>query len=211
MSRYTGSACKVCRQRGEKLFLKGTRCYTAKCSFSKRSYPPGIHGPSKIRGRKFSDYGLRLKEKQKARSSYGIVEKQFVKYFKKAAKQKGMTGENFIRLLETRLDNFVYRLGLCVSRRQSRQLVRHGHILVNDKKVNIPSFILRVGDKVKCREKSLPLFKDAIENISKNKQKKDTWYLFDSVKKEGVLLKLPTREEVDIPVDEQLIVEFYSR
>ncbi|MFC1596304.1 30S ribosomal protein S4 [Candidatus Margulisiibacteriota bacterium] len=209
MGRYTEATCKLCRRNGEKLFLKGERCHTAKCSFTRRSYPPGISGPAAMRRRKTSEYGIRLKEKQKAKWCYGMGERQFRKYFTNSAKQKGMTGTNFMKMLESRLDNFIFRLGLTASRQQARQLIRHGHFKVNENKVDIPSILLKINDTVTIKEKSLPLFTKAIELIAKKKSA--SWYSFDVVKKEGRFLAYPEKTEIDTPAEEQMIVEFYSR
>lgn len=208
MGRQIGQSCKICRRRGEKLFLKGERCYSAKCSISRRPYPPGIHGATIKKGRKKSDYAVRLNEKQKARCSYGIGEKQFRTIFMKAATQKGMTGENFIKLLERRIDNFIFRIGVASSRAHARQLIRHGHIMVNGRKVDIPSYTLNIDDVVKIKEKSKSLFKQSLELASK---KKSDWFIVDAQNGQGTLLRIPDRQEIDAPVEEQLIVEFYSR
>jgi len=168
-----------------------------------------MHGPAAARRRKMSDYGLRLREKQKARIYYGMGEHQFQKFFVKASKQKGMAGDNFIKLLESRLDNFLYRLGLAASRQQARQLIRHNHFLVNNHRVNIPSFILRDNDTVQIKETSVPLFKQALDLMAKKKM--PAWYNYDVSKKEGQFYHYPRREEIDTPADEQMIVEFYSR
>lgn len=191
-----------------KLYLKGDRCYSDKCAVERRNYPPGQHGQG--RG-KFSDYGLQLREKQKIRRMYGLLEKQFKAYFKEADRQKGVTGTNFLTLLERRLDNMVYRLGFANSRSQARQLVRHSHFLVNGKKVNIPSFLLRPGDVITVTEKSRQLgsITEAMEAMPRRGL--PPWLDFDSTKFEGVLRTLPTREEMNLPVQEQLVVEFYSK
>lgn len=191
-----------------KLYLKGDRCYSDKCAVERRNYPPGQHGQG--RG-KFSDYGLQLREKQKIRRMYGLVEKQFKTYFKHADRQKGVTGTNFLTLLERRIDNTVYRLGFASSRAQARQLVRHSHFLVNGKKVNIPSFLLRPGDSVSVVEGSrqLQMINEAMEAMPRRGL--PPWLELDKAKYEGVFKTLPTREEMNLPVQEQLVVEFYSK
>lgn len=191
-----------------KLYLKGDRCYSDKCAVERRNYPPGQHGQ---RRGKFSDYGLQLREKQKIKRMYGLVEKQFKTYFKEADRQKGVTGTNFLIVLERRLDNTVYRLGFSNSRSQARQLVRHNHFLVNGKKVNIPSFLLRPGDIVSVRENSRQLasVNDALEAMPRRGV--PAWLELDKAKYEGVFKTIPTREEMNLPVQEQLVVEFYSK
>lgn len=191
-----------------KLYLKGDRCYSEKCAVERRNYPPGQHGQN--RG-KFSDYGLQLREKQKIRRMYGLVEKQFKSYFKEAERQKGVTGTNFLILLERRIDNTVYRLGLASSRDQARQLVRHNHFLVNGKKVNIPSYLLRPGDKVAVAESSrqITAINEAIDAMPRRGL--PPWLELDKANYEGIFKALPTREEMNLPVQEQLVVEFYSK
>jgi small subunit ribosomal protein S4 len=191
-----------------KLYLKGDRCYSEKCAVERRNYPPGQHGQN--RG-KFSDYGLQLREKQKIRRMYGLVEKQFKSYFKVADRQKGVTGTNFLIMLERRVDNTVYRLGLASSRDQARQLVRHNHFLVNGKKVNIPSFLLRPGDKVTVVESSrqLGIINEAMDAMPRRGL--PPWLELDKANYEGIFKALPTREEMNLPVQEQLVVEFYSK
>ena len=191
-----------------KLYLKGDRCYSDKCAVERRNYPPGQHGQ---RRGKFSDYGLQLREKQKIKRMYGLVEKQFKTYFKEADRQKGITGTNFLIVLERRLDNTVYRLGFANSRAQARQLVRHNHFMVNGKKVNIPSFLLRSGDVVTVRESSRPLafINDALEAVPRRGV--PAWLELDKAKCEGIFKIIPTREEMNLPVQEQLVVEFYSK
>ncbi len=208
MSRYTGSACRQCRAEGTKLFLKGDRCYTEKCGLSRRNVRPGQHGTKRI---KVSEYGLRLREKQKLRRFYGMTESQFRTAFAKAAKMKGVTGDNFLQALERRLDNVVYRLGIGVSRRQARQIVCHGHILVNGRKVDIASFLVKVGDIVAVAEKSKssPLLKENIEVASSRAIPE--WLSLNSEKMEGSIVSLPVREQIDSPVNEQLVIEFYAR
>ncbi|TYO93820.1 30S ribosomal protein S4 [Desulfallas thermosapovorans] len=208
MARYTGAQCKLCRREGQKLYLKGDRCYTGKCGIDRRSYAPGQHGQSR---KKISEYGLQLREKQKARRFYGILEKQFRNYYVKAARQPGVTGENLLRLLERRLDNVVYRLGLAASRNEARQLVRHGHFVVNGRKTNIPSFLVRVGDEIVVREKSKesPRVKELIERAADNTP--PAWLEYDAEQLKGRVVALPSREQIDAPVQETLIVELYSK
>lgn len=208
MARYTDASCRLCRREGEKLFLKGERCYTNKCSVSKRVYAPGQHGQQK---KKMSEYGIQLREKQKARRFYGILEGQFRKYFEMASHKKGITGENLLQILETRLDNAVYRLGLATSRPEARQLVRHGHFTVNGEKVDIPSFLLKVGDIIEVKEKSKTSPKvKAIGEITGSKVIPQ-WLEFNSESLTGKVVALPSREDVDLPVREHLIVELYSK
>lgn len=191
-----------------KLFLKGERCLSDKCAFERRSYGPGVHGQ---RQRKQSEYGLRLREKQKVKRLYGLLEKQFRNYYHRAARQKGITGENLLRLLERRLDNVVYRLGLAHSRKQARQLVRHNHLLVNGRKVNIPSYIVNQGDKVAVKEKSrkLEAFLTALERV--DARGVPAWLEIDREQARGVVLNLPAREDIDQDIQEQLIIELYSK
>ena len=208
MARYIDSVCKLCRREGMKLFLKGERCLSDKCAFERRSYGPGVHGQ---RQRKQSEYGVRLREKQKVKRLYGLLEKQFRNYYHQAARQKGITGENLLRLLERRLDNVVYRLGLAHSRKQARQLVRHNHLLVNGRKVNIPSYIVNQGDKVAVKEKSrkLEAFLTALERV--DARGVPAWLEIDREQARGVVLNLPAREDIDQDIQEQLIIELYSK
>lgn len=209
MARYRESVCKICRREGEKLFLKGERCYSEKCSFDKRGYVPGQHGQTPRR-RKGSEYGLQLREKQKLRRIYGVLEQQFRNYFKKAERQKGITGENLLRMLECRLDNLVYRLGFAPSRNASRQLVRHGHFAVNQKKTNVPSYQIKPGDIISVREKSRNL--DIIHAALKEARGADLPYLrLDKAKLLGELLELPKRIDIPVLAQEQLIIELYSK
>ncbi|MGI6706129.1 MAG: 30S ribosomal protein S4 [Clostridia bacterium] len=207
MARYTGAVCRLCRREGMKLYLKGERCYTEKCSITRRPTPPGQHGQSR---RKVSEYGLQLREKQKARRIYGVLENQFEKYFEMAERMKGITGENLLQLLERRLDNVVYRLGFASSRAQARQFVRHGHIRVNGKKVNIPSYLVNVGETISVKENSRDIdrFKEAREGTSRIVPK---WLEVDSGNLEGKVVALPVREDIDMELQEHLIVELYSR
>lgn len=213
MGRYIGPVCRLCRREGIKLFLKGNKCLT-KCTLEKRPYPPGIN-PELRRVRKPTDYGLRLREKQKAKRIYGITETQFERFFemaeKLAKKTKGLVGECLLQLLERRLDNVVYRLGFALSRRHARQLVRHRHVLVNDRVVDIPSYLVDVGDVIKIRDKSrdIPEIQEAIEMTGS--WSIPAWLSRDANNYEGRVLALPTRDQIDVPVNEQLIVEFYSR
>ncbi|HHY24160.1 MAG TPA: 30S ribosomal protein S4 [Clostridiaceae bacterium] len=208
MARYTGPSCKLCRREREKLFLKGERCYTDKCAINKRSYSPGQHGQQR---RKMSEYGMQLREKQKARRFYGVLEKQFRNYFIIARNMKGVTGENLLQILESRLDNVVYRLGLATSRPEARQLIRHNHFTVNGKRVNIPSCLLKPGDIVAVVEKSRSLekFKNIVDNTGGKVVPK--WLELDLDNMTGKVLSLPSREEIDLPVQEHLIVELYSK
>jgi small subunit ribosomal protein S4 len=208
MARYIDASCRLCRREGEKLFLKGQRCYTNKCSVSRREYAPGQHGQQK---KKMSEYGIQLREKQKARRFYGILESQFAKYFEMATSRKGVTGENLLQILESRLDNVIYRLDLATSRPEARQLVRHGHFTVNGKKVNIPSYLLKVGDVIALKEKSKdsPKFK-AISEIAGGRVI-PKWLEFDADNYTGKVVSLPAREDIDLPVKEHLIVELYSK
>ena len=208
MARYTDASCRLCRREGEKLFLKGERCYTNKCSVAKRVYAPGQHGQQK---KKLSEYGIQLREKQKVRRFYGILEGQFRKYFEMAASKKGITGENLLQTLELRLDNAVYRLGLATSRPESRQLVKHSHFTVNGQKVDIPSYLLKVGDVIAVREKSRtsPKIK-AINEITGSKVV-PKWLEFDAENLTGKVVSMPSREDIDLPIREHLIVELYSK
>ena len=206
MARYTGPVCKLCRRDGMKLFLKGDRCYTDKCSYDRRPYPPGQHGQ---RRSKATEYGLRLREKQKLRRVYGIVEKQFAGYFEKADTGKGVTGDLLLQLLERRLDNIVFRMGFARTRSEARQLVLHRHFLVNGKRVNIPSFLVNVNDVVSVAEKSQnkAVFEAAQEVASRREV--PAWVEREGLS--GTVKMLPEREAVTLPIEEQLIVEFYSR
>ncbi len=208
MARYTGPSCRLCRRENLKLFLKGERCYTDKCAFERRQYPPGQHGQGRI---KFSSYGEQLREKQKVKRVYGLLEKQFRLTFNKAARKRGVTGDNLIAILESRFDNMVYRLGFAASRNDARQLIRHGHFTVNGIKVNIPSSILKPGDVVQPREKSTKIEKIK-ESVETAKQRGvPAWLEIDVEKFEGKVVALPKRDEITMPMNEQLIVELYSR
>lgn len=206
MSRYTDANCKLCRREGQKLFLKGERCYSAKCALEKRNYAPGQHGQAR---KKQSDYGNQLREKQKAKRFYGVQETQFRNMFDKAAKKSGKTGDNLLIMLETRLDNAVFRLGFAASRKEARQLVTHGHFTINGKKANIPSMEVKAGDVIAVKSKSQqsPKFKEIKEMQITVPQ----WMDVDVNKLEGKILALPTREQIDTPIAEHLIVELYSK
>jgi small subunit ribosomal protein S4 len=209
MARYTGPRCRLCRREGMKLFIKGERCFSDKCCMENKSYPPGQHG--KRRAGKSSDYRLQLREKEKVRAIYGILENQFRLYFARSARMRGMTGTNLLQLLETRLDNFVYRSGFATSRSAARQLVRHSHINVNGRKINIPSYNLRAGDKVEIREKSKKM--DIIRSSIAIADRRGSlaWIELDPDNLTARLLNVPTREEIPIQAQEQLIVELYSK
>ncbi|WP_028845683.1 30S ribosomal protein S4 [Thermodesulfovibrio thiophilus] len=208
MARYRGSLCRLCRRENMKMFLKGTRCYTEKCTFERRKYPPGQHGHNKG---KLSDYGLQLREKQKVKRIYGIMEQQFKNYFEKATKMKGVTGENLLKLLERRLDNVIYRMGFAINRRQARQMVRHGFFMINGKKVNIPSYLVRPGDIIDITQAGREL--EAIkENLALAEQRGlPVWIEINIEEMKGKFVRLPEKEEIQLPVQEQLIVEFYSK
>ncbi len=211
MARYTGSKCKLCRREGEKLFLKGDRCVSPKCAFERRSYAPGMHGRRRSFRRKTSDYGVQLREKQKARRIYGVLERQFRRYYRNAVKQKGLTGVNLLQILESRLDNIVYRLGFASSRNQARQLVLHGHFEVNGTRAKSPSMLVKGNDVITVRERSrkLTYFQDlhkVLEHVTPPE-----WLSVDAASMQGRVQSLPSREQLDVPIKEQLIVEFYSR
>lgn len=207
MARYTDASCRLCRRESQKLFLKGERCYSPKCAVEKRNYAPGQHGQNNRK--KVSEYGLQLREKQKAKRFYGVLETQFRNYFEKAEKKKGITGENLLIMLETRLDNAVFRMGFASSRKEARQLVRHGHFTVNGVKQNIPSFSVKAGDSIKVKEKSAssPKFKE-IKDMSISVP---AWITVDVEKLEGKVVAMPRREDIDTPIAEHLIVELYSK
>lgn len=209
MARYTGPVCRLCRREGTKLYLKGDRCYTEKCAIDRRAYAPGQHGQGNRK--KLSEYGLQLREKQKARRIYGILERQFSNYFDKAERQKGITGENLLRLLERRLDNVVFRLGFASSRVEARQLVKHNHFTVNGQKVNIPSVLVKVGDVVQIKEKSLESVKFQEVKEAVAQKTPPAWLELDKANLSGKVLALPNREQIDVPIEDHLIVELYSR
>ncbi len=208
MARYRDALCRLCRRESEKLFLKGDRCYTDKCAVERRKYAPGQHGQ---RRKKFSDYALQLREKQKAKETYGVLENQFKRYFYTADRKKGITGSNLLQLLESRLDNVVYRLGFASNRRQARQLVLHGHVTVNDRRINIPSSLVRPGDIIGLKEASKKLV-IIEENIAKIEHRGlPSWLEMDVKDLKGKILHSPSRDEIQLPVQEQLIVELYSK
>ena len=207
MANYHGPVCRFCRREGAKLFLKGERCYTPKCAIERRAVPPGVHGQA--RRRKTSDYGLQLRAKQKARRTYGLLEKQFRNYFDQAVQEGGVTGLNLLRRLELRLDNVVYRLGLAASRRQARQLVSHRHFAVNGRTVNIPSYQTKSGDELKVRHGDSTVIAVALEGS--RVRTVPSWLSFNEQEKSGKVLALPERDEMEQGVEEHLIVEFYSR
>jgi len=212
LARYTGPVCKLCRREGEKLFLKGSRCLTPKCSFERRSYPPGQHGREKqFRRGRASDYLLQLREKQKARRIYGMMERQFSRYFKRAEQQVGLTGTNLLVLLERRLDNVVYRLGIASSRAQARQLVSHGHIMLNGRKTDIPSALVSPGDVVSIRPESQrgAYFKEVRQDLDDRRVPR--WLTVEAAQLSANVLHMPAREDIDVTLNEQLIVEYYSR
>lgn len=208
MARYTEPDCRQCRRERMKLFLKGDRCYTDKCGFERHSYPPGQHGQGRA---KFSDFGVQLREKQKVKRIYGLLEKQFRSYFSTADRQKGITGTNLLTLLERRLDNVVYRLGFAMSRAQARHLVNHNHFLVNGKKVNIPSFLVTIGDIIEVKEKSrkIPQVLEALAAV--DRRGIPQWVEVDKENFRGVIRLLPSREDITMPIQEHLIVELYSK
>lgn len=207
MARYTGPVCRLCRREGTKLYLKGDRCYTDKCALSRRNYAPGQHGQSRS---KLTNHGVQLREKQKVRRYYGVLEGQFKQYYEMASKQSGITGENFLKLLESRIDNVVYRLGLATSRAEARQLVVHGHFSVNGKRVNVPSILLSVGDVIEIIEKSRSSakFKELVEN---HKSSVPQWLSVDPENMQGRVIAEPSREDIELPIEEHLIVEWYSK
>ncbi|HBX44249.1 MAG TPA: 30S ribosomal protein S4 [Deltaproteobacteria bacterium] len=209
MARYREAVCRLCRREGMELYLKGDRCFTEKCAIKRRGYPPGQHGQRRMK--KHSDYGVQLREKQKARRIYGLLEKQFRNTFEKADRMKGKTGDNLLILLERRLDNVVYKLGFAVTRRESRQLVRHGHFLVKGRRVNIPSFLVRPGDVVELREKSrkIPSINDALDAVVRKGI--PPWLELDREQFRGNVKTIPSRADITEPIQEQLIVELYSK
>jgi small subunit ribosomal protein S4 len=208
MARYTESVCRICRREGAKLYFKGTRCYTKKCSFERRPSPPGQHG---VRRRKVGDFGLQLREKQKVRKTYGVLERQFRNYFLEASTHTGVTGETLLRFLEQRLDNVVYRMGFAPSRRAARQLVGHGHFAVNGRPTNVPSYQLRPGDRVEVREtrKAREPFKVVRETLKSHQAPE--WVTVDATKLAGTVADVPRRDQMPLDLNEQLVVEFYSR
>lgn len=208
MARYTGADCRLCRREGQKLFLKGTRCHSDKCAITRREYAPGQHGQGR---RKVSEYGLQLRAKQVAKRYYGVLESQFSKYFDMAERKQGMAGENLLRILESRLDNIVYRLGLASSRKEARQLVRHGHFTLNGKKANIPSILLKEGDVVAVAQKSRNSEKIKAVIEAFGSRPIPEWLDYDSNAMQGKVVRMPNREDIDLEVEEHLIVELYSK
>ncbi|MCK6603273.1 MAG: 30S ribosomal protein S4 [Ignavibacteriaceae bacterium] len=208
MARYNDAVCKLCRREKQKLFLKGSKCFSERCPIEKKNYPPGQHGVS--RRPKISEYGVQLREKQKIKRTYGVLETQFRNLFEKATRQKGITGSNLVKLLERRLDNVVYRLGFATSRKAARQLVRHRHILLNNELVDIPSYIVAAGDVIKIKEKSKKL--DSIhDSLKRVKEGQYSWLLIDKPNLAGTFLQVPEREEIPLNANEQLVVELYSK
>ena len=209
MARYVDSSCRLCRRENLRLFLKGDRCYSDKCSFDRRAYAPGQHGQR--RGGKYSDYRVQLREKQKVKRIYGLLERQFRGFYYRAERQKGVTGTNLLLLLESRLDNIVYRMGFATSRNQARQAVRHNHLLVNKKKVNIPSCLVKPGDIIEVKEKSrkVPFIREAVETVVRRGIPE--WIEVEKDQFRGILKALPNREDLTMPIQEQLIVELYSK
>lgn len=209
MARYCESVCRLCRREGLKLFLKGDRCFGEKCAFERRGYAPGEHGQG--RKKQYSDYGLQLREKQKLKRMYAILEKQFAGYFEKADRQKGITGTNLLLLLERRLDNMVFRMGFANSRTEARQLVRHNHFLVNGKRVNIPSYLVKIGDEISVKENSRTITRisEAVSTVARRGVPQ--WLELEKESFKGTVKMLPVREELTMPIQEQLIVELYSK
>ena len=207
MARYRDAVCRQCRREGIKLFLKGARCFTEKCAIERRNYPPGQHGLNRV---KLTPFGVQLREKQKAKRIYGLLERQFRKYFAWAEREKGITGENLLKLLEQRLDNVVFRLGFAASRREARQIVTHGHFLVNGRKVAVPSYLVRVGDVVQLKPTS-KLAERVTDNLNAGRGQVPPWLEVVPAEKKGAVRGLPLREDVQIPVQEQLIVELFSK
>jgi small subunit ribosomal protein S4 len=210
MARYNGPVCRLCRRQGSKLFLKGDRCYTEKCSVERRASEPGKSTHSK-RIKKLTNYGIQLREKQKMKNMYGLLERQFSNLFKKAEQKHGVTGDNFIQFLERRLDNVIFRLGFVKSRAKARQIVRHSHILVNSKKVNIPSYMVEIDDVIEIKEKSQEILEFKELKQGKVDINIPSWLEVDMKNLKGKVVKLPSKEDIDLPVDEKLVVEYYSR
>ena len=208
MARNTGSVCRFCRRENLKLYLKGDRCYSDKCAFERRAYPPGQHGQRRA---KYSDYGIQLREKQKVKRIYGVLEKQFRRYFEKADRMSGITGETLLILLERRMDNMLFRFGFASSRNEARQMVRHNHFTVNGKKVNIPSYLVRPGEVIEVREKSkkIPRIVESLEAVARRGV--PHWLELDKENMRGKVISLPAREDLTMPIQEQLIVELYSK
>ena len=208
MARYTEAVCRLCRREGQKLFLKGDRCYTEKCAMAGRAYPPGMHGQGR---KKTSEYGSQLREKQKAKRYYGVLESQFHSYFEMASKRKGQTGENLLSILETRLDNVVYRLGFAMSRAEARQIVRHGHVTVNGMKVDIPSYLVKPGMVITLKQSSRDLEKIKANVEANAFRQPPKWLEYDAANLVAKVTALPAREDIDLPIEEHLIVELYSK
>ena len=211
MARYTGAVCKLCRREGQKLFLKGVKCYTEKCPVDRRAYPPGQHGPAQARRRKQSDYATQLREKQKVKRMYGLHEKQFRTLFENAAQTQGVTGENLLVMLESRLDNVVFRMGFAPSRNAARQLVRHRHVEVNGRAVDVPSYQLKAGDEVAVRAASREILPVAASLGSRTRPSLLEWLTLDEKNRVGRVVRTPTRQDIPLAVQEQLIVELYSK
>ena len=209
MARYTDAVCRQCRREGQKLFLKGDRCYTDKCAVERRPFAPGMHGQG--RNKKQSEYGMQLREKQKARRYYGVLESQFAKYYEMASARKGVTGENLLSILESRLDNVIYRLGFAMSRPEARQLVRHGHFTINGKKVDIPSYLVKPGEIITLKEKSRSLDKFKASLEANGSRPAPKWLDFDRNTLVATVVGTPEREDIDLPIEEHLIVELYSK
>jgi small subunit ribosomal protein S4 len=208
VARYIGALCRICRREGEKLFLKGDRCYTEKCAVERRKYPPGQHGQG---FRKLSDYGIQLREKQKTRKMYGLLERQFRKYFYEAERKKGITGEVLLQLIEGRLDTILFRMGFSPNRRRARQLIGHGHVLVNGREVNLPSFAVKGGDEVEIKQSSREM-PEIVDSMAKSEHRGiPAWVEVDAANFRGKVLHIPSRDEMQLPVQEQLIVELYSK
>jgi small subunit ribosomal protein S4 len=207
VARYRAAVCRQCRREGIKLFLKGARCFGEKCAIERRNYPPGQHGLSRT---KLTNYGIQLREKQKAKHIYGVLETQFRRYFERAEREKGITGENLLKLLERRLDNVVFRLGMAASRREARQMVGHGHVQVNGRKVSVPSYIVKVGEIVQLRTTS-KMQERVADNLAAGRSPVPPWLELDAPEKRGTVRGLPIREDIQIPVQEQLIVELFSK
>ena len=211
MARYTGPVCKLCRREAQKLFLKGTKCYTEKCPIERRAYPPGAHGPAQARRRKQSDYAVQLREKQKVKRIYGLAEKQFRSLFDRAAHQDGVTGESLLIALESRLDNVVFRMGFAASRSSARQMIRHRHVEVNGRVVDVPSFSVSVGDEIAVRAKSRNLLTVEQALGSRTRPQMPEWLLLDEKNRVGRMTRRPTRQDIPLAAQEQLIVELYSK
>jgi small subunit ribosomal protein S4 len=208
VARYIGALCRICRREGDKLFLKGDRCYSEKCAVERRKYPPGQHGQGY---RKLSDYGIQLREKQKVRKMFGLLERQFRKYFYEAERKKGITGEVLLQLIESRLDTMTFRMGFAPNRRRARQMVKHGHIIVNGRQVNLPAYKIKEGDMIEVKEPSRNI-PEVIDSLSKSQHRGiPGWVEVDGANFRGKVLHIPSRDEIQLPVQEQLIVELYSK